>query len=289
MQSEMSHVIKMRKIIGLFKLTRPMNSIIIGLSVMIGAIIGSHRLLLNTNVLLLIISVVFISSAGHMINDVADVDIDAINKPYRPIPSGVITSEEARVFSFVLFGLGVFISAFVSLLSLAISITASVLLYLYATNLKRSGFLGNLSVALLAFLTFVYGGTATKFTSLILFPGYFAFILTLGREILKDIEDVRGDVTKNIHTIAVEYGIKPAMGLVTGLLGLLVITSEIPFLLGYMSTAYLVIAAFGVDVPVIISLYLMYESRASTITTARRLTKYAMLFGVLAFVIDALT
>ena len=277
-----------QKIIGLIKITRPVNSLIIGLSVLIGAIIGSSGLLLTQNVFLLILSVVFISSAGHAINDVVDKDIDAVNKPYRPIPSGIITPKEAKIFSFVLFFVGTCIALAVSLLSLIIAALASLLLYMYAVYLKRKGFLGNLTIALLAFLTFVYGGTATSITFLVLFPGYFALVLTLGREILKGIEDVEGDKIEGIETIAVKYGARSARVVATSLLSLLVFTSELPYLLGYTSTIYLVIAAIGVDLPIVISLYLMHKNNIRAIITARRLTKYAMLFGVLAFIIDVL-
>ena len=95
----------------------------------------------------------FISSAGHAINDVVDKDIDAINKPYRPIPSGIVTSEEAKIFACALFSAGVIIAFFVSVFSLVIASFASLLLYVYAVHLKRRGFLGNLTIALLAFLT----------------------------------------------------------------------------------------------------------------------------------------
>ena len=108
---------------------------------------------MSLRVFLIIISVMFISSAGHAINDVVDKDIDAINKPYRPIPSGIVTSEEAKIFACALFSAGVIIAFFVSVFSLVIASFASLLLYVYAVHLKRRGFLGNLTIALLAFLT----------------------------------------------------------------------------------------------------------------------------------------
>jgi len=283
-----THSALTQKIVGLLKITRPVNSLIIGLSVLIGAIIGNYKLLLNLDVFLLIISVVFISSAGHAINDVIDKDIDAINKPYRPIPSGIVTPKEAKIFSVALFCIGTGIASFVSILSLIIAGLASLLLYAYATHLKRKGFLGNLAIALLAFLTFIYGGTATTVTPLLLFPGYFALILALGREILKGIEDIEGDRKEGIETIAVKYGVKSARIVSTFLLSLLVITSELPYFLGYTSSVYLLIAALGVDLPIVISLYLMHKNNINAIITARRLTKYAMLFGVLAFIVDVL-
>jgi len=104
-------------------------------------------------------SVVFlITGSGNAINDYYDVEIDRINKPERPIPSGRISKSKALYFSVSLFAVGTLIAFFINMTCGIIALFNSLLLVYYAATLKRTVLIGNLSIGYLTGSTFLFGG-----------------------------------------------------------------------------------------------------------------------------------
>lgn len=104
-------------------------------------------------------SVVFlVTGAGNVINDYYDIEIDRINKPERPIPSGRISKSKALYFSVSLFAVGTIIAFFINMICGIIALFNSLLLVYYAATLKRTVLIGNLSIGYLTGSTFLFGG-----------------------------------------------------------------------------------------------------------------------------------
>ncbi|HJJ55394.1 MAG TPA: UbiA family prenyltransferase [Methanocorpusculum sp.] len=201
-------------------ITRPINSILSGITPIIAYIIagGTH---LDVAIPLFFI-VMTICGAGNVINDYFDRDIDAINRPDRPIPSGTISSKNAVIWAIFLFCIGVAISIFfTNLWGILIAVINSILLIVYSLKLKRIAYIGNVLVAYLAGSTFILGWicsntddlllTSTQIGSLWVIVPLFGitFFGTLAREILKDIEDIDGDdVGGNAKTLPMIIGIR---------------------------------------------------------------------------------
>jgi len=154
------------------------------------------------------LGIFFLVAFANAHNDIVDCEIDKINRPTRPLPSGRISIKSARITIYILF----FFTMLFSLLSgfkYAIVFFAAVLLCLaYNRFLKSLPLVGNFTVALLTTLPVLI---PMKLSIL----AFFAFILTFAREIVKDIEDMEGDKSQNLRTLPLLVGVNLSLALVT--------------------------------------------------------------------------
>jgi geranylgeranylglycerol-phosphate geranylgeranyltransferase len=248
----------MKKIVALFKLMRPQNDAIVALSVLVGATV-SGEIGSWAKVLLACASAFFISAGGNSINDFFDLKIDRINKPDRPLPKGAISPPWALLFSVALFLLGMALSLWVGGLGILVAFGASGL------------------------LAFVYGGLATNDFRLSLVPAAFALVFHLGREVLKDIEDRRGDLASGASTVPIQLGVNFSLWLCTLVFGFLVILTLFPYILDIFSWLYLLVAIPGVDLVVIYVIWSMWHDRSrSNLHRLSNLLKADMLVGLAA-------
>jgi geranylgeranylglycerol-phosphate geranylgeranyltransferase len=233
--------------IGIFiQLTRPVNVLIAIFSIAMGALVAGN-LTAWQNILLACLSGGLITAAANTINDYYDIDIDKINKPYRPLAAGAIPPNRAKIYSYILFAMGIAGSIFIHKAAFAIAALTSVLLFLYSYHFKRTVLLGNVVVSFVSGLAFIYGGLAVNNATITVIPAVFAFFYHLGREILKDIEDVLGDQSSNAKTFPIRYGVNPSRWLITIIFLLLIFLTFIPYSVGIFGKIYLLIVLFGVD------------------------------------------
>ncbi|MHA1213801.1 MAG: geranylgeranylglycerol-phosphate geranylgeranyltransferase [Candidatus Hodarchaeales archaeon] len=281
---------------GYVLVSRPLNSFYSGFAVLIGAIAAISSPLTEIQVINIIIgcfTTSIIAAGGYAINDVYDAEIDKINMPHRPIPAGMITAKQTKVFALVLFVMGVIIASTIGFLALILALVGSILLFLYAAYLKRAGFIGNLLVGILTAIPFVFGGVLTSSYQTLIYPALFAFLLILGREIIKDIEDVHGDKLENVQSIALKYGIKPARNLGYFVLGSLIIVTPIPMLLQKYTSVFFIISLTIIDIAILYTAYLMFSPDEETIvqnaTPVKRILKSCVGVGIFGFVMEGLT
>ena len=170
----------------------------------------SHLLeiMLDKNIFLISLSTVLIAASGYIINDYYDIKIDLVNKPDRVVIGRYVKRRWALMINQIFNGLGILLGLFISKKVALVNLTAVFCLWLYANQLKRLAFWGNLIVAIL-----------TGFSLLILavyYPGHqkevwvyaiFSFFITLIREIIKDMEDVKGDEKHGCRTLPIIWGI----------------------------------------------------------------------------------
>ena len=193
---------------GYFSITRPLNSAVSGLAAVLGYLIATGTITLAS---LILVPVVFsITAAGNVINDYYDAEIDAINRPERPIPSGALRKGAARSFALTLFLAGILISLYTGPLCIAIALINSFLLTAYAARLKSIPLVGNITVSYLTGSIFLFGGAFSGLTGLALnLPlAVIAFLATLSRELLKDAEDIEGDASGGARTLPMLVGIR---------------------------------------------------------------------------------
>ncbi|MCK4272766.1 geranylgeranylglycerol-phosphate geranylgeranyltransferase [bacterium] len=250
----------MRRVIAYLQLSRPLNVVIAAGSVLVGAL-ASGLLRPDLPVLLACLVAGLITGGANAINDVFDVQIDRVNKPGRPLPSGRLTRSQATAFSVMLMVLGVAISPALGLWGLLIAILVVLLLVAYSAWLKRMPLWGNLAVALAAGLAFLYGGIATGRPGPALVPACFAFLFHLGREILKDAQDEVGDRAAGARTLPAVVGVPAALRWAGLVFSILIAATPIPHLAGHYSLAYLIIVVFGVDFPL---LYVIFSSQRNS-------------------------
>jgi len=181
----------------------------------------------NFELTLFLIALSMVMMGAYIINDIKDLEVDVINRPDRPIPSGAISTRMAFSVYIWLLIIGTLISIFTSWSinrnMLAILYPLSFLiLYLYSVTFKSSILIGNLLISLLCSCIPIVLIIAeweifnrlrqqsnlifALYSLLLYFSVYFIFMTTFIREIIKDAEDMEGDKTNNIVTLATKYG-----------------------------------------------------------------------------------
>lgn len=177
--------------------------------------------------LLLVLSTVCIAGGGYLINDVFDKNMDKINKPERVIIDKHITEAAAYNFYIVLnvigVGIGFYLSNFIGKPSFStIFILIAATLYLYAMNLKKSLLAGNVLIAAMLAISVLIVGvfdllpiitpenqhSLGNLFKIIIDYAVFAFLINLIREIIKDMEDIEGDLDNGSKSLPIVIGIK---------------------------------------------------------------------------------
>jgi len=228
-----------KKLMGLLQLIRPLNSLIMGFAVIVGASLVS-TLNFTINVLLGFVTSFSLTAASMIINDYHDREIDAINEPNRPIPKGDVNPKEALFLAAILTIIGLTAAFNTNLTSLIVAVTALTISLTYITKGKKTGLPGNLLVSATVVIPFIYGGLTVGQiqTSTLLFVAI-AFFSNTGREITKGIVDIEGDRTHNIKTIAVSYGKRTAAATAAILSFLAIGISPLPWLWGLVTNWFL--------------------------------------------------
>ncbi len=233
-----------KKIAGYLRLIRPINCFMVGFAVIVGAVLSDASFFPNNILPSLVYGFLtgfLLTAASMAINDYYDREIDAINEPTRPIPSGLIKPKEALVFAGFLSVLGLFTAVLTNPRVVNYCLATALIFWLismsYVTFGKRRGFLGNLMVSACVSAPFIYGslvlsgavkGNIWIFVAMV-------FLSNTGREITKGIVDVQGDKVRNIKTLAVLYGERKAAAIAATFYLLAVALTPLPLLWSLVS------------------------------------------------------
>lgn len=168
---------------------------------------------------LLVASTVLIAAAGYVINDYYDVKIDLINKPDRVVIGRNLTRRYAILIHTLLSVTGVAIGLLLGWRIGLVNFVAAFLLWLYSNLLKRQPFVGNFTVALLTGMSVEIVSVFFKVNNhWVTIYALFAFYITLIREIVKDMEDLRGDHSFGCKTLPIVWGIRRTKVVIYGLI-----------------------------------------------------------------------
>lgn len=271
------------------EILRPGNALMGAISIILVAIIDKT---FTIPVILAMITVFFETAAGNVINDYFDYKIDLINKPERPLPSGRISLKNGRNYAYLLFLAGTICGFLISFLTdnwipFGIVLLADVILYLYAYKLKSTPLIGNLAVGFMTGFGFVFGGFSINNPDIIMtsiFLGFFAFVMTTAREIVKDIEDMEGDEADGARTLPLMIGEKiPAF--ISAIL--IVIDSALCPLLYFQhifGIYYLVVIAIAVILFLYSAVLIIKSQERETAAKVSKYLKIGMLIAFVAFV-----
>jgi 4-hydroxybenzoate polyprenyltransferase len=216
------------------RLTRAWNLVIIVFAQYFTAwFLAKADVVHDLELFLLSLSTVLIAAGGYVINDYYDVKIDVINNPERVVIGKTIHRRFAILLHVALSVMGVLVGLLVSWKLAVVNVNSVMVLWFYSNLLKRLPFIGNFTVALLtgcsiAILLFLYNTNV----GLIIVYAVFSFFMTLIREIIKDMEDLKGDNTYGCKTLPIIWGIRKTK-----------------------ITLYLIIAAFSIAVALINYVY----------------------------------
>ncbi len=272
--------------IGLFKLSRPLSTLTGVLAVVLGGYVAGTGAW--DKIALAALATLFVSAAANAWNDYRDIDIDRINQPQRPLPSGMVSPRAALIFSIVLAALSIGLSALISPAALAIAIASNILLYVYSVWLKSTVLLGNATVALISAMSPVFGGVAAGNPRPSLWLGAIIFVGILGREVLKTLADYEGDKAHQVSTISTTIGPRAARTVFFFLLGATAIVMLAPYLLGQYEPIYAWIVALGVfPVALYVIISVTRERTGPQLERLSQILKYDFLIWFVAVLLGA--
>jgi len=245
------------------------------------------------------LSILGVTASGNIINDIFDVESDAINNRKRPIALKEISIKSANRLYVVLLLISIVFVCYVSYRAgswwlLFVEIASVYVLYLYAKYLKGIAILGNVLVSLLVSLSFmlmVFVELPFQLDRLalnwFLFYAVFAFWTNLNREIIKDVLDIKGDFFKNHHTLPIVMGRSRTNSVLffsTAVLAIAVVIAVKNYLLAPSNT--LIYFIFVVCIPLIFAAYQLFKFQEKV--NYKRLSavyKLVMISGLLSMVI----
>ncbi|MBC8042994.1 MAG: geranylgeranylglycerol-phosphate geranylgeranyltransferase [Rhizobacter sp.] len=273
-----------------WELMRPSTTCLFFLGILLGAVVVvDWQAALSVKGLLAALSGTLVGSASNVINDVFDMDIDRINKPQRPLVSGRMNISEAKSLWIALNITGVALGFFVSLPNGIIASVSVVILYLYSSQFKRQLFIGNLVVAMVVSTGLAYGAVAVGTLGDVWFPIALAFLLNVGREIVKDLEDTEGDRAGGADTIPVRYGNTAALVLMTIVFTTLIAISFVPYLTGVYGRWYLFLMTPTTDAIILFTIIRAWQLQTKeNFYRLAVLLKVAMLTGIISIALGKL-
>jgi len=221
---------------GAFRLVRPTNVLVSFVGTVVGGLAAEASGLLpswSPWVLLLLAasSTACVTAAGNVLNDLGDLEGDRLNHPDRPLVTGEVSPSAARLLTAGLFVAGVALAVPVALLRPWVGVILAVAvagLLAYEFRWKARGFVGNVTVGGLTAMVFLYGGAAANRPELVLPFAAMAFLATLSRELIKDMEDVAGDTAR--RTVPKVLGMASAARLARGAVVAAIVLSVSPYL-----------------------------------------------------------
>ncbi|MHC1586403.1 MAG: geranylgeranylglycerol-phosphate geranylgeranyltransferase [Candidatus Hecatellaceae archaeon] len=274
-----------------FRLLRPPNCAMMGLAVLVGEYLTLGRL--DSWASLLGFLTAFTLTGGSMAaNDYFDREVDRINEPTRPIPSGQVKPGEALMLASIMGLLGLF-SAFASWIFfggwLAPMVAgASFALAIYYNGWgKRFGLLGNLMVSACVAIPFLYGAfmVGVMPSLALMFFAAMAFLSNTGREVLKGMADVEGDRLRKVKTIAIQCGLKAAAIAASAFYVAAVVLSVFPPALNLVSVYYVPPVAGCCLGFAYISLKILSKPRVEEAKRLKKLSLLSMLLGLIGFMV----
>jgi len=266
------------------EILRPGNAIMAVIAIFLMAVISGQFTL---EAFMAAVVVFLVTGAGNSINDYFDHKIDAINKPERPIPSGRISLKTALIYSISLFIVGIVLAFSINFLLGMIAFLSSILMIFYARDLKTKCLIGNLSISFLTGLCFVFGGIAVGQIMVSIYLGFYAFLMTMAREIVKDMEDMEGDREEGATTLPLVYGTRTSSVIAAFFMIIASLTSPVLYLLGIFNLFYLIILIVAIIVFISSAISILKDQSLENTRKISKKIKMGMGIVFLAFALGS--
>ncbi|MEM9648062.1 MAG: geranylgeranylglycerol-phosphate geranylgeranyltransferase [Bacteroidota bacterium] len=272
------------KLLSLFSVVRGYNILVITLAQYLASIyilspnIPLREVILDLNLFLIVTASALVIASGYIINNFYDAEKDLINKPRKSMLDRLVSQRFKLTTYFILNFLAALAASYISFRAVLFFSAYIFGIWLYSHKLKRIPFLGNLVSATLAiapfFVVFVY---YKNFETVIFVHAVFLFLLILAREMIKDLENMAGDMAQNYKTIPILYGPKVSKVLI----GFLVVLTLVPaFLLTQkFNVGYMYLYFYGCMALLLLFIILLWKSSGKK--------HYVWLHNILKFIIVA--
>ncbi|KPM32735.1 UbiA prenyltransferase [Croceitalea dokdonensis DOKDO 023] len=270
------------KLLSLFSVVRGYNILMITLAQYLASIfilspdLPLSAVVLDINLFLIVTSSALVIAAGYIINNFYDAEKDLINKPTKSMLDRLVSQRFKLTTYFVLNFLAVFAASYISFRAVLFFAAYIFGIWLYSHKLKRYPFLGNMVSATLAiapfFVVFVY---YKNVETVIFVHALFLFLLILAREMVKDLENLAGDMAQNYRTIPVLYGATTSKVLIT----ILIVLTALP--------SYLLITKFDIGLMYLyfLAVLLLLCLFLLLLWLSKNKTQYIWLHNIIKFII----
>ena len=280
------------KLASLFSVVRGYNILILFIAQYLASIYilapekPLREVLFDVNLFVLVIACTFSIASGYLINNFYDAEKDLINRPHKTLLDNYISQKTKLAIYFILNFLSVILASYVSFKAVIFFSLFIFFLWLYSHKLKKYPFIGTLVASILAitpfFAVFVY---YHNFDMVIFVHATFLFLIISIRELTKDLENLKGDLTQDYHTIPVVYGVKFSKIILSLLVALTLIPTLIlisnKFEIGYMH--YYFLLSF---ILMIIFLFFLWKSSSKLqYTLLHNLLKLIIVIGVFSILL----
>ena len=272
-----------KKIFSYIKITRPLNVLITFIVVVVAILISSQNQIEFSKIILTSIAAALTAAAGNVVNDIYDIETDKVSHPQRILVQGLISKKEA-VFLYILLNiLTIILVTYISDFLITIVLLSIVLLFVYSYYLKKLPLVGNILIAFLTGLAFIYGGFVANNPYRAMVPAVFAFLINLIREVVKDIQDIEGDAKLKFKTFPIEFGIEKSKRLTIVITVLLVVFTFYPFVTQLYKIEYFLIVMIFVNPLLVWSLKILFDKKdENKYKTVSNILKINMILGLIA-------
>jgi len=290
-----------QKIRAIWQLMRVEHGIMLGIAILVGSFIGGKSLPDIHIFMFAFFTALFLETSTFALNDYYDLDIDKKNmRKDRPLVRGELHPKTALYLFLVLFPLGILCSFFVNAMCFLIALVTGIFGVLYDVRIKKIKMLGNIYIAYIMAIPFIFGGamTAKDFFPLdiphvVYVLALMAFLSGLGREIMKDVMDFKGDQEGDVKSLPKYIGVYRS-NIVSALLYTVAVSlSFLPFLVntysGYHHNLYYLSIIVVADMMFLFTSLQLVFNKDVDIRFHRRFTLAAIFIGLLAFLITAFT
>lgn len=275
---------------GVLQLFRPELPLAAGMCVVIGQLLALGTFPALYTVGLGFACGFFLSSSALITNDYFDLEVDRINAPQRPLPTGLLTRFEVMTLGIATALIGLAAAWAFNPFALGLSFAIWLMGFAYNWKLKATGLWGNLIVSASVASTFLLGGMVVgqPWNRTVWAFGLVAFVFDLAEEIAGDAMDAEGDQQRASTSIALVYGKRTALRISSTLFMSLVVMSVVPLVWGGLPLLHILTI---VVTDLLIIFFVIQLLRSHTPTDGRRAMRGLYLsasLGLLAFLLGAL-
>ncbi len=300
--------VMIRKLKSIWALTRLEHGLMYGLGVLIGIVVAGGRIvepglvgglsvfIPTEGAIFGFLAALFIQAGTFALNDYCDLESDSANRRLdRPLVRGELSRGAALFIALLATAFGILAASFLHPLLFVLAFISAVLGVLYDVKMKEFFGVSNVYIALTMAIPFIFGGLIaepTRIDLILLVLATMAFVAGFGREVMKDIADLRGDALRDVKSFARLYGVEVARSVVVGSYLLAVVLSLIP--LFSVESTYFFNPAYLFPVLLADALFLhaswvlwRLRDEPAVYRTLRTETLLAIGVGLLAFVCGA--
>lgn len=236
------------------------------------------QVLFDPNLFFMVLATASVVAAGYIINNFYDSEKDLINRPQKTMLDRFVSQRTKLSVYFILNLAGIFFASYISFRAVVFFSVYIFVIWFYSHRLKKILFVNNLVASIITitpfFAVFLY---YKNFDTVILMHAAFLYLIILMREMVKDLENMKGDLVQGYRTIPIVYGENFSKSLITALTFLSMI--PVHFLIFRFEIGKMYYFFYGAEALLLLFLLILYFSRAKW--------QYLLLHNLLKFIIVA--